>query len=257
MFSNARSTRSASASYAIISLPLTCMETSEKSTARNGKAKSTSSPEAFPASLFPPPGEGEERKTTASSGRKCFDSFERRSQLGSSLRTCVAYLLSTTAWYSSACALRWKSRVTKYSRLSFQLAPWQRPTDATESGLLPTPKSQNANGPAIHGQGGMDLQSKIAMLPTLRASEGEKGGPNQRGSKGDKTVTSTIAMLPTPMAGSATWQWNGSRTGKTPTLRGVVGKTPGLKLQPAFAAWMMGFPENWTESPFLAGAGKA
>lgn len=38
-------------------------------------------------------------------------------------------------------------------------------------------------------------------LPTPRASEGEKGGPNQKGSSGDLTLSSaTVRMLPTPTA---------------------------------------------------------
>lgn len=38
-------------------------------------------------------------------------------------------------------------------------------------------------------------------MPTPRASEGEKGGPNQKGSSGDLTLSSAIVrMLPTPTA---------------------------------------------------------
>lgn len=38
-----------------------------------------------------------------------------------------------------------------------------------------------------------------SLLPTPRASDGEKGGPNQRGSKGDLTMNSAVqALLPTP-----------------------------------------------------------
>jgi hypothetical protein len=37
-------------------------------------------------------------------------------------------------------------------------------------------------------------------LPTPRASDGNKGGPNMRGSKGDLMMPSIIAMLPTPLA---------------------------------------------------------
>lgn len=40
-------------------------------------------------------------------------------------------------------------------------------------------------------------------LPTPRASDGEHPGPNQRGSKGDLTLRSSLALLPTPTAGDA------------------------------------------------------
>jgi DNA (cytosine-5)-methyltransferase 1 len=42
--------------------------------------------------------------------------------------------------------------------------------------------------------------SSSPNLPTPRASEGEKGGPNQRGSKGDLTLSAVTAQLPTPRA---------------------------------------------------------
>jgi len=42
----------------------------------------------------------------------------------------------------------------------------------------------------------LKTRDTVAMLPTPRASEGEKGGPNQRGSKGDKTVSSTGGNAP-------------------------------------------------------------
>jgi hypothetical protein len=45
------------------------------------------------------------------------------------------------------------------------------------------------------------LVSVSSVLPTPRASDGEKGGPNQRGSKGDLTMSSVVQMLlPTPAA---------------------------------------------------------
>lgn len=78
------------------------------------------------------------------------------------------------------------------------------------------------------------LQVKIqTLLPTLDAYEGQRGGPRKYNPKGksqsERTVTAAVER----------------------------GPIPGLKLQPAFAAWMMGYPENWTKSPFLAGKKKA
>ena len=40
----------------------------------------------------------------------------------------------------------------------------------------------------------------MTLLPTPRASDGEHGGPNQRGSRGDLTVASAVNLLPTPTA---------------------------------------------------------
>ncbi|WCE39151.1 hypothetical protein PGC08_14250 [Brevibacterium sp. BDJS002] len=48
-----------------------------------------------------------------------------------------------------------------------------------------------------------EAERRRRLLPTPRASDGEKGGPNQRGSKGDLTVSSAVHLLPTPLAGDA------------------------------------------------------
>jgi hypothetical protein len=42
--------------------------------------------------------------------------------------------------------------------------------------------------------------SESSYLPTPRATDGSKGGPNQRGSSGDLMLPSAVALLPTPEA---------------------------------------------------------
>ncbi|TFC59447.1 MULTISPECIES: DNA cytosine methyltransferase [unclassified Cryobacterium] len=56
------------------------------------------------------------------------------------------------------------------------------------------------------------LPGLARLFPTPRASDGDKGGPNQRGSKGDLTMASAVQLFPTPDAsvandgeGLATW----------------------------------------------------
>jgi hypothetical protein len=92
--------------------------------------------------------------------------------------------------------------------------------------LLPTPSTSEANGTGHAARGGMNLRHTVSLLPTPvvgdskgarqataptprstsptltdltfaghllptpRASDGTKGGPNQRGSKGDLTLPS-------------------------------------------------------------------
>lgn len=46
----------------------------------------------------------------------------------------------------------------------------------------------------------MNESASLSLLPTPRAIDGNKGGPNQKGSKGDLMMTSFVAMLPTPLA---------------------------------------------------------
>lgn len=70
--------------------------------------------------------------------------------------------------------------------------------------LLPTPIVSDTNGAAAddrreHTQ----LRSEARLFPTPRATDGEKGGPNQHGSKGDLTLPSSVQMFPTPQVADA------------------------------------------------------
>ncbi len=70
--------------------------------------------------------------------------------------------------------------------------------------LLPTPTASEATGPGHTGRGGMNLRHTLTLLPTSRASDGEKGGPNPDGSKGDLAPFSAVVrLLPTPTATDA------------------------------------------------------
>ncbi len=98
-----------------------------------------------------------------------------------------------------------------------------------QRGLLPTPKTSDGNSPGVHGNGGQDLRTVIAMklLPTPLASEGTK------------------------MSGSETE----NQMSLTKLVRSETGKTS--QLNPRFVMEMMGFPPDWTELPFLSGDRKA
>src|SRR3989344_8050394 len=103
--------------------------------------KSISSREDSHASHSLRPEKDEGRVMTATSGRKCFESFNSRTRDGSSLKTCVGYLLCKTDWYSNKCALTWKPPATKSSRSLFQLSPSTLRIEGTGSGLLLTPSA--------------------------------------------------------------------------------------------------------------------
>ena len=127
--------------------------------------------------------------------------------------------LSSKAWYSNKCALTWKEKGTPFKRLLYQLSPSTRRTAETESGLLRTP---NMNERGTRSSEGMkkghqvELQDQIRMLPTPKKNEANGIGVHGMGSQ---------------------------------DLRTKLGTKTGLKLQPAFVEWMMGFPEGWTEIP--------
>lgn len=68
--------------------------------------------------------------------------------------------------------------------------------------LLPTPTTQdgaNTAGPSQFDRNSLPLNAMVTLFPTPRASDGEKGGPNQRGSSGDLMLPSAVVqLLPTP-----------------------------------------------------------
>lgn len=120
-----------------------------------------------------------------------------------------------------------------------------------------------------------------SFLPTPRASEGEKGGPNQKGSSGDLTLSSaTVRMLPTPTtnlgdnggsqdpakrrAGGhsvslqdvaehvefgvyapAIRRWEQVTGHPAPPPTEPTGRGGAHRLSARFAEWMMGLPPGW------------
>ncbi len=97
----------------------------------------------------------------------------------------------------------WPTSGTTRGGAAYQLPPWEPRTaasDCSSSPTLPTPRTTDARDAGVHGTGGLDLRTAVSLLPTPRASDGEKGGPNQRGSSGDLMMPSAALLLPTPAA---------------------------------------------------------
>lgn len=182
---------------------------------------STWSPEDSPASLFPRPDSVEARTTIAFFGLRCIASYGSSIPAGSSLKTFVDCLVRNGDWYSSKCALTWRGSHTTFRRLLFQLQVSALPTAETVSGLLQTPEARNHSGyQTSGGEIRPRLSMQIAMLPTPQARDWkEPENPRPHG----------FGQLTVPLI--------------------VSGEKVGLKLQPAFVEWIMGYPEGWTELP--------
>jgi hypothetical protein len=120
---------------------------------------------------------------------------------------------------------------------------YARPTSAPRTGgnggswLLKTPTAQLAvNGGSQHpakrkaGGHGPTLADEVEhLLPTPRATDGTKGGPNQRGSHGDLMLPSAVVtLLPSPAARDGKGTDLPSRTGgpSLPTLLSGAGTHP-------------------------------
>lgn len=185
----------------------------------------------FHANRSPKQVKDEARQMTVTSGLKCLELFDLHNRHGLSLRTCVAYLLGTKAWYSSKSALTWKPHSTKYSRLLFQLSPSTLPIGETVSGgLLATPNTLD------------NMEPKTPKAIQKEATVTRKGRTNFANLKEQIAYGK---LLPTPDAHQRGARVN--QNGHQLTTQDVIGQQTGLKLQPNFVEWMMGFPIGWTE----------
>jgi hypothetical protein len=139
----------------------------------------------------------------------------------------------------------------------------------------PTPNSPsggpNTKATETH-TGGMDLDgaAQLASWATPRGTDGEKGGPNQHGSKGDLMLPSQAAMASWSTPSSRDWKDTPgmSETGTNPdgSARARLdqlprqasltasGETPsgspaatgsGGQLNPRFSLWLQGLPTAW------------
>lgn len=153
--------------------------------------------------------------------------------------------------------------------------------------LLPTPAAcrsgrQKSTSPGAAIRPSLDQIDKL--LPTARATDATKAGPNQRGSKGDLMLPSAVAsLLPTACATDAKGARNATANRRAPkpttqtdrwTLSDVcfadmwgkyapaiarweqivgrpapepmvIGDRGGRVLSPYFDEWFMGLPEGW------------
>lgn len=212
---------------------------------RLGKVVSTSSQADSPASHSPKPDEEEARQMTATSGQRCLELFESSNHDGSSVKMLRDFLLSSTAWYSSRCVLTWKKKTTMSFRSLYQLAPSTPRTEGIGSGLLPTQRANKWGWPDSHG--------KTPMLGTPNSRDYKSGS---RQTEHDyKVLSEQVAMIPTPRAsdykGASNHTVLKGRNPMTNSLMDAVemgsGQKTGLKLQPAFVEWMMGYPQGWTD----------
>jgi hypothetical protein len=206
-----------------------------------GQVVSSSSQEDSPANPSLKLDEGAERRMTASYGLRCYESYESFLHYGSSLKMCVDSLLKAEVWYSSVSALTWKPLVTKFNRLLFQLSPSVRRTGEIGSGLLPTAQASDPTTGSIIGKD-----------DTFRMTKGLTRKVNRNGTDGGVGLGRIIQLLKTPSASEAEGGWKVADKywdAKAPKfkMRDQIGRATGLKLQPAFVEWMMGYEIGWTD----------
>lgn len=167
---------------------------------------------------------------------------------GLDLRTAVAMLPTPVAHddgKSPEAHLAMKSRMPGGARTQItSLAVLARnalrqPGDAP---MLPTPVAGDADrASATYSRGNPTLLG--SLLPTPRASDGEKGGPNQRGSSGDVMLPAAVQpqRFGKYAAAVARHEVAFGLSAPDPTEPGRNGKP---RLAPQFPEWMQGLPQG-------------
>jgi hypothetical protein len=150
------------------------------------------------------PGKEKAQMMNATCGAKCYEQFKRLNPNMSSQRMFLVSRILMADWYSSRCALTWKMKGTKFSRLLFVLQPKTLRIAETDAGLLlKTPCSADAYTENLtkkeqrFGNSGTLAQEvqtgfiyQRGMLPTPTASDVEGGvsNPNQISQKNGRFV---------------------------------------------------------------------
>ena len=213
----------------------TSTTTSEISMERKSKISTSSRADSLASPSVLPGSVGAVRMTVIS-GLKCYESYEKRGPVGSLART----LLGSSIWRSTKCYLTWKTKATPSSRLLFQLAPSKPRTGGIGSGslpaMLPTPVASEMTGAEYTKT--VNYRNGVFERTSKRAGV-------RHGARLGQIIPRLHEILPTPKA-------QDSRAGRTDRGKSnfgeVVQGTTGLRLQPIFVEWMMGFPPGWTDA---------
>ena len=215
---------------------------------------------------------------TTTSSKKCLKLYKSYSRHEMPLKLCVTFLLSTSDWYSNKCSLFWNEKLSEHSRPIYQLAPKKHSSEEGEQNMLRTPDANMDRGShteeklkeryfvkkqPLNLNDQLDMVQR-GMLPTPRVCSAMSAMVTSESAHDPKRFPNleTVvgkALLPTPRSSIAFADMNKNR-GKgnledkmaeamaTPAIEGEVknkSKT-GLKLQPKFVEWMMGYLPDWT-----------
>ena len=161
------------------------------------------------------------RMIIATCGLRCAESYGKLNPSGLWQKMYLDSLVKTEAWSSSMCSLTWRMQATKHSRLLFRLAVSVRRTGGIGCGLLRSPTAAESHNQDYSKQ--VYLQNQIAMLPTPNSSMGKTQDQGENRKTSGKQVEMATAVMD------------------------ALGRNHGLKLQPAFVEYLMGYPIGYTE----------
>jgi hypothetical protein len=189
--------------------------------------------------------------TTVTSGRNLKESFARLSPGGFWVKTSQDSVQVKMDGSLEEYCETWSRWGIILDGVAGELSILEPATGGNGYLLLPTVLANNleCRGKEYCGtRHAMKLHQAINLIPTCRSMEsGNYQYANGDHRKPVATLTGKIAMLPTCTS------WDHKDTGKMENvpvnalLGRELGKNHGMKLQPAFAEWMQGFPIGWTE----------
>jgi hypothetical protein len=110
----------------------------------------------------------------------------------------------------------------------------------------PTPKAQNGKGAAIHGEGGLDLQTAVLLYPTPVSQDWKHRGPNSK----QQGLVDVVRNYPTPT--TRDYKDGSAKSCKNVPVNGLLGRavhtdsTIEGQLNPGFVEWLMGYPLDWS-----------
>lgn len=196
----------------------------------------TWSPVVSPASPFRSPDSARRRTTSGGFGRRSPESFATFDPDARSWKTCRVYLDGEWETYS----VIWPRSGMTHAGIAYLLSPSAPLTAETGySSSLPTPTA---------------LRDAVALWPTPKATDGERGGRGDLLSmvRAGQTSRRRDRLLPTPLAK------DGARGGgltDAARLRRESNSRTGLSLpeeiggplNPMWVEWLMGFPAGWTD----------
>ena len=103
----------------------------------------------------------------------------------------------------------------------------------------------NGHGPSLSVEARRVARAAVTLLPTPRATDGTKGGPNQRGSSGDLMLPSAVQSERWGKYGPAIARHEAALGRPAPAPTEPTGKDGEPRLSPRFVEWMMGLEDGW------------
>ena len=103
----------------------------------------------------------------------------------------------------------------------------------------------NGHGPSLSVEARRVARAAVTLLPTPRATDGTKGGPNQRGSSGDLMLPSAVQSARWRKYAPAIASHEAALGRPAPAPTEPTGKDGAARLSPRFVEWMMGLEDGW------------